>query len=757
MTTISLTVTGMTCGACANRVQGALNQLDEVEASVNYATGRARATVGPGVEVSALVAAVEKAGYGAVPLAPREAAPGDLEARRVRHLWPRLAVAMLVCAPLGDLSFEFVLAPQLRFPGWQWLLVALTLPVVTWCAWPFHRAAWRAFRHRTTTMDTLVSVGVIAAAAWSVYTMFFAHADRGTHSAWGLLFRPSGSIYLDVCAGVTTFVLAGRLAEAQSKRSAGEALRALAASGSRTVQLLRQDGTEVAIDVDDLEPGDLFVVRPGEKVATDGEVVGGFAGVDTSAMTGESALATAEAGSSVLAGTVALDGRLTVRATCRADEAAVAQLVDLVERASSEKAAVQRLADRISGVFVPTVIGLAVVTFVVWLVATGSALKAFDPGLAVLIIACPCALGLATPMALMVAAGQGARLGVFVKSQQALESARRIDTVVFDKTGTLTLGEMTVGDVAVAATEDRTRVARYAAAVERGSEHAVANAIVSYAERTVAAEETGRRALPLLGVTNVAPGAPMAEEFRALPGLGACGIVEGHAVLVGSHRLLSRHDLAPDEDLRRWSRKLEAAGATCVFVAVDGEVAGGFALHDTVKPTAAAAVSALHDMNLRTVLLSGDNLAAAEAAAAAVGITEVIAEVLPADKAATIAELRAAGRSVAMVGDGVNDAPALASADLGLAVVSGSDVALDAADVIILGDDLRAVPDAVRLARATLTTIHGNLAWAFGYNVAAIPLAAAGLLNPLIAGAAMALSSLFVVSNSLRLRRVGPA
>ncbi|WP_328829638.1 heavy metal translocating P-type ATPase [Nocardioides acrostichi] len=739
--TVVLTVTGMTCGACAVRVQRKLGKLDGVQAAVNYATGRARVSVPAGLEVGVLVEAVEKAGYGAEPLgAGGTRADAGAQRDAVRSLWPRLAVAMLLCAPLGDLSFEMVLAPQLRFPGWQWLLLALTLPLVTWCAWPFHRAAVRAARHRTTSMDTLVSLGLVAATGWSVYTMFFVDADTEGVSAWGLLFRPSGSIYLDVCAGVTTFVLAGRLAEARSKQSAGEALRELASARQRDVSLLLPDGTEQRVPVEALDEGDLFVVRPGEQVATDGEVIDGLAGVDAHAMTGESALATAETGSSVLGGTTAVDGRLTVRATRRAAESAVAQLVELVERAQGEKAAVQRLADRVSSVFVPTVIALAVATWAVWMLATGSLVRSFDPALSVLIIACPCALGLATPMALMVAAGRGARLGVFVKSQQALESARAIDTVVLDKTGTLTHGAMTVREVEVAATDglEPEGLLRLAAAVEQDAEHAVARGIVAHASS---------RGLDL----------PTVDEFATMPGLGARGIAAGHAVLVGSPRLLARGDLALGEPLERWHAQRAAEGATVVFVVVDGEVAGGIALTDTVRPSAAAAVAELHALGLRTVLLSGDHEAAVRATADAVGIDEVLAEVLPADKAQAVADLRTAGRSVAMVGDGINDAPALAGSDLGLAMIDGTEVAMEAADVLVLGEDLQAVPDAVRLARATLRTIRGNLVWAFGYNVAALPLAAAGLLNPLVAAAAMALSSLLVVTNSLRLRSVGGA
>jgi heavy metal translocating P-type ATPase len=730
---VDLTIGGMTCGSCANRVQRALNKVDGVTATVNYATSRARVRYGLGVNVDDLVAAVSRAGYRAAPVGPPDAG-NDPERARIRLLWPRLVVAVLLAAPLGDLSIVFVIAPSTRFPGWQWLLLAMTLPVATWCAWPFHRAAFIAAKHRTTSMDTLISLGVICASAWSLYTIFFRQVSTASvHGAWGLLFKPSGSIYLDVVAGVTVFVLAGRLAEAHAKQKAGVALRRLATSGVKAVCVLDADGGERFISVDDLCVGDVFVVRPGETIATDGVVVAGAAGVDTSAMTGEFAPGEVSKGDVVLGGTRSIDGRLVVRATHTGSDTALARLIELVERAQSEKAAIQRLADRISAVFVPTVIGLSLCTFAGWLLATGTLVDAFGPALSVLIIACPCALGLATPTALLVSAGRGAQLGIFVKSQQALESARVIDTVVFDKTGTLTRGEMVVREVWRAGDIPAEELAQLAGAVEAGSEHAIASAITSYAR-------TSDAALPGVGL------------FRALPGLGARGIVDGRNVVVGSARLLDEQGLDVPPGAKAWRHAAEGQGRTTVLVAVDGVVVGGMALTDEIKPSAAGAIAALRALGLRTVMLTGDSEATGAWVAAQVGIDEVIAHVLPADKEAAIAGLQDAGRRVAMVGDGINDGPALARANLGLAVIEGADVALDAADMILVRDDLHVVPTAIRLARATLGTIRGNLAWAFGYNVAALPLAAAGLLNPLIAAAAMALSSLLVVSNSLRLR-----
>ncbi|HVV12001.1 heavy metal translocating P-type ATPase [Amycolatopsis sp.] len=735
---VELAIGGMTCAACAARVERRLNKLDGVSARVNFATERA--TVEAAVPVERLVEQVEAAGYSATPLRRDDADPADRQAaERVRGLWRRLVVALLVGVPMADLSFTLALVPSLRFPGWPWLVLALTAPVVGWCAWPFHRKAIVAARHGGSSMDTLVSLGIIAATCWSVYTMFWhGTASQPTDGVWGLVLRPGGSIYLDVAVGVTIFVLAGRLFEAKAKRSAGGALRALAALGANDVAVLGEDGAERRIPVDALRVGDRFVVRPGETIATDGEVTDGACAVDASSMTGESIPAETGPGDPVVGGTIALGGRLVVRATRVGADTQLAQLVHLVERAQNEKAAVQRLADRVSGVFVPVVITLAVGTFAVWLGLAGSPERAFSAGLAVLIIACPCALGLATPTALMVASGRGAQLGVFLKSLQALESARAIDTVVLDKTGTLTTGQLTLAGLEVTAAATREQVLREAGAVEHASEHVIAQAVAAAARA-----ECGEL--------------PVVTGFRALPGLGASGVVEGRDILVGSVRLLADHGISLPADLVETREKWEAAGRTCVAVAADGAAAGLIAVADTVRPHAAQAVADLHALGLRTVLLTGDNAATARAVAAEVGIDDVVAEVLPADKAAAIERLRHEGRVVAMVGDGVNDAPALARADLGLALVTGTDVALGAADVILVRTELDVVPCAIRLARATLRTIRGNLWWAFGYNVAALPIAALGLLNPLIAGAAMAFSSLFVVSNSLRLRRFGAA
>ncbi|MGH3438914.1 MAG: heavy metal translocating P-type ATPase, partial [Sciscionella sp.] len=666
---------------------------------------------------------------------PNEPNPADEPGSdRVRYLWRRLVVALLLGTPLGDLSITLALVPSLRFTGWQWVLLAMTIPVVTWSAWPFHHKAFTAARHGTSSMDTLVSLGVIASTCWSLYTIFGNNgAGEPTDGVWGLIFAPGGSVYLDVAAGVTTFVLAGRLFEAKAKRSAGGALRALAALGARDVAVLREDEREHRIPIDQLRVDDRFVVRPGETIATDGEVLAGACAVDTSAMTGESMPSEVSEGDAVTGGTVALSGMLVVRAARVGTDTQLSQLVRLVERAQTDKAAVQRLADRISGVFVPTVVTLAALTFVGWFLASGSAQQAFSTGLAVLIIACPCALGLATPTALLVASGRGAQLGVFIKGHQALESARAIDTVVLDKTGTLTEGRMSVVDLRAVGGVARATLLGYAAAVENASEHVVARAISA-----VASEELAQL--------------PAVTGFRSLAGLGAGGSVDGHQVLIGSSKLFADNGVAVPEELATPLADWERAGRTTVLVAADDVAIGALALADTVKPSAAPAVAALRKLGMRTVLLTGDNSGTARAVAEEVGIDEVVADVLPSDKAVVIEKLRAEGRTVAMVGDGVNDAPALAGANLGLAVVTGTDVALGAADLILVRDNLDVVPTAIRLARATLGTIRGNLAWAFGYNLAALPLAAFGLLNPLIAAGAMALSSLLVVSNSLRLR-----
>ncbi|MEU0529044.1 heavy metal translocating P-type ATPase [Amycolatopsis tolypomycina] len=730
MTTVSpglrraeLAIGGMTCASCAARVERKLNKLDGVTASVNYATERA--VVHTAVPDEVLVDEVTRAGYRAEVLTRRKR-PGR-PADDVRRLWRRLVAALLLGVPAADLSFTLALVPSLRFPGWQAVVLALGLPVVTWCAWPFHAKAAAALRQRTTSMDTLVSTGIAAATAWSGYAMFRPTAATDT-GGWGLLLRPSGSLYLDVAVGVTIFVLAGRLYESKARRASGDALRALGELGAKDVTLLDDRGTERLVPSSDLRVGDCFVVRPGEAIATDGVVVSGTCAVDGSAMTGESVPREVVAGEPVLGATVAIGGRIVVRATSVGDETRLGRLTRLVEEALFEKARVQRVADRISAVFVPVVLLLAVATFAVWFAVGDRAEPAFGAGLAVLIIACPCALGLATPTAMLVASGRGAQLGVFLKGHRAIEAARAVDTVVLDKTGTVTTGRM-----AVAGLYPDGEVLRFAAAVEQASEHLIAAAIVAEARKTIG-------------------DLPSVTGFGALPGLGAHGEVAGHEVVVGSLRLLTESAVTVPAGVRAEATRFESEGFGVVAVARDGVAIGVLAIADTIRPGAAEAVAELHDLGLRTILLTGDRRPTARAVAGQLGITEVIAEVLPDEKAAVIDRLRREGRTVAMVGDGINDAPALAGADLGFALVTGTDVAANAADVVLVGTDLTVLARAVRLARATLRTIRGNLWWAFGYNVAAIPIAAAGLLNPLISAAAMAASSLFVVSNSLRLR-----
>jgi len=733
---VGLTVQGMTCAACAARIERKLNRLDGVVAVVNYATGQARVTAPVGMPAVALVGAVEEAGYSAtvIPAEP-QAAEAGADADQARYLFRRLALALAFYIPLTDLSVQLSLFPAFRFPGWQWLLVALAVPVALWAAWPFHRAALRGLRHGTLSMDTLVSLGVIAACGWSVYAMFA--LDRGPSKVSGwyeLLHASGGGIYLEVAASVTTFLLAGRFYEARARRLAGDAMRELAAAGAKDVCVVEDDGTERRIPVAGLRAGQRFVVRPGERIAADGQVLSGQSAVDTSMMTGESVPADVGEGDQVTAGTIAVGGRLVVRAVKVGRDTQLAHLIALVERAQTEKAAVQRLADRIAGVFVPSVLVLAAVTLSAWLLAGAPAQRAFSAALAVLIIACPCALGLATPAALMVACGRGAQLGIFIKGYRALESSRAVDTVVLDKTGTVTTGVMEVTAVLPGPGTSRETLLRRAGAVENASEHAVAAAISAAARA-----ELG----PLPEVTG----------FEALPGLGARGTTDGLEILVGRERLLRDRGIAVPEGLDDAFRPWQRAGGTMVLAGWDGQVHGALAVADTVKPSAAAAVARMHALGLRTLLVTGDSESAARSAAAQAGIDEVIAGALPADKVSVLRDLRADGATVAMVGDGINDGPALAAADLGLALGSGTDVAITAADLILLRDDLGAVPDGIGLARATFTTIRRNIIWAFGYNVAAIPLAAAGLLNPIIAAAAMALSSAFVVWNSVRLRR----
>ncbi len=648
-------------------------------------------------------------------------------------------MALVFFVPLSDLSVQLSLFPAFRFAGWQWVLLALAVPVAGWAAWPFHAAALKTARHGSASMDTLVSLGIAAACGWSVYAMFVLDTGRARTSAWQLLIHASGGgIYLEVAASVTTFLLAGRWYEARARRDAGNAMRALAAAGAKDASVLNADGTERQVPVAQLRPGDRFVARPGERIAADGAVEFGESAVDTSMMTGESVPAEAVAGDTVTAGTVVVSGRLVVAATRTGDDTQLAHLIALVDRAQAGKSAAQRLADRICGVFVPAVLAAAVLTLGGWLLAGAPAERAVSACLAVLIIACPCALGLATPAALVVACGRGAELGIFIKGYQALESSRSVDMVLLDKTGTITTGMLAVTGVQPAAGTGRDVLLRRLGAVEDPSGHPVAAAVTSLARA-----EVGQL--------------PRATGFSAQPGLGVCGVVEGTEVTAGRQRLLRERGLTVPEPLASQCAEWEQAGRTVVLAGWDGQARGGVAVADTIKPSAAAAVTRLRGLGLRTVLLTGDSETVARAIAAEAGIDEVIAGALPGDKAAVVSELQAQGWRVAMAGDGINDAPALAQADLGLALGSGTDVAISAADLILLRDDLAVVPEAISLARATLAVIRRNLAWAFGYNIAAIPLAAAGFLNPLIAGAAMAASSAFVVASSVRLRRFGRA
>lgn len=634
------------------------------------------------------------------------------------------------------------MVPALQFDNWQWLSLTLAAPVVVWGALPFHRAAWTNARHGAATMDTLVSVGTGAAFAWSLWALFFGHAGMpGMRHGFTLFTVQTGTvqrtdgasaIYLEVAAGVVAFILLGRYLEARSKRKAGAALKALLHLGAKDVAVLR-DGAEVRIPVSALTVGDRFVVRPGEKIATDGTVVEGSSAVDASMLTGESVPVEVTVGDPVTGATVNTSGRLVVRATQVGADTQLARMATLVEQAQNGKAQVQRLADRIAAVFVPVVLLLALGTWVTWLLITDDPTAAFTAAVAVLIIACPCALGLATPTALLVGTGRGAQLGILIKGPEVLESTRRVDTVVLDKTGTVTTGRMTLAGVHPAEGTDERELLRLAGSLEHASEHPIARAIAA-------------------GAAERAGSLPVPEDFRALAGLGVQGVVDGHAVLVGREQLLADWEITLPGELARAKADAEAEGSTAVLVAWDGAARGVLTVADAIKETSAEAVSRLRELGLTPVLLTGDNRAVAETVARAVGIDEVIAEVLPQDKVDVVRRLQAEGRTVAMVGDGVNDAAALAQADLGLAMGTGTDAAIEAGDLTLVRGDLRVAADAIRLSRRTLATIKGNLFWAFGYNVAALPLAAAGLLNPMIAGAAMAFSSVFVVSNSLRLR-----
>ena len=725
-----LIVEGMTCGACANRVERALRKVDGVQASVNYATGRAAVTHPAGVRPDDLVAVIERAGYTARPPEPDPAEEDADHNREQAALLQRLAVCAALSAPVIALS----MAPDLQFPLWQWTALGLTAPVAVWGALPFHRAALANLRHGAATMDTLVSVGTLAAFVWSVYAMVLGTAGGpGYTHAFELTVAPTdgaGQVYLEVAAGVTTFVLAGRFLEARARRRSVAALRGLLALAATDARVLR-DGREHRVPADRLAVGDMFVVRPGEKIAGDGVVVEGSAAVDTAAITGEPVPVDVTSGADVVGGCIALDGRLVVRATRVGADTQLARTAALVERAQNEKAAVQRLADRVCGEFVPTVLMLAAATWGFWSGAGAGAGTAFAAATAVLIVACPCALGLATPTALLVGTGRAAQLGVLVTGPAVLESTRRVDTVVLDKTGTVTTGEMSVVDVVPAAGESLDAVLAVAGALADTSTHPVAQAVARHAGR----------------------GAVAVHDVVALDGLGVQGRTTDGEVLLGRPRLLQERGIELPEELTAALAEAAAAGRSAVALAWAGRARAVAVVADTVRPTSAAAVAELRRLGLEPVLVTGDGPGAARAVADAVGITTVVADALPTEKVDVVARLQAEGKVVAMVGDGVNDAAALAKADLGMAMGTGTQIAISAADITLVRADLTAAVDAVRLSRRTLGVIKGNLVWAFGYNVVALPVAAAGMLHPMLAGATMAASSVFVVTNSLRLAR----
>ncbi|GAA1629275.1 heavy metal translocating P-type ATPase [Leucobacter chromiireducens] len=734
---VELEIGGMTCASCAMRIEKKLNKLEGVTATVNYATEKAKVTVPEGYDPELLISEVEKTGYtAALPKPPNErrgaadAEPGeDPELISLRH---RLIGSVILTVPV----IAMAMVPAWQFMYWQWASLALAAPVIVWGAWPFHKAAWANLKQGAATMDTLISMGTSAAFLWSLYALFFGTAGvPGMTHPFEFALAPSdgaANIYLEVGAGVTMFILAGRYFEKRSKKQAGAALRALLELGAKEVSVLR-GGVETQIPVEDLSVGDEFIVRPGEKIATDGVVVSGTSAVDASMLTGESVPVEVAEGDTVTGATTNAGGRLVVRATRIGSDTQLAQMAKLVEDAQTGKAEVQRLADRISGVFVPIVIVIAAIALGGWLGAGFPVSAAFTAAVAVLVIACPCALGLATPTALLVGTGRGAQMGVLIKGPEVLESTRKVDTVVLDKTGTVTTGKMTLVDVVLEPGVDRAELLRLAGALEDASEHPIAQAIAKGAT-----QEVGALAAP--------------EDFANIAGKGVQGVVDGHAVLVGREALLAEWSQQLSPELAATKARAEGEGKTVVAVGWDGEARGILIVSDTVKATSAEAIVQLKALGLTPVLLTGDNEAVARHIAAEVGIDEVIAEVLPQDKVDVVTRLQAEGKVVAMIGDGVNDAPALAQADLGLAMGTGADVAIEASDITLVRGDLRSAVDAIRLSRKTLSTIKTNLFWAFAYNVAAIPVAALGMLNPMLAGAAMALSSVFVVGNSLRLR-----
>ncbi|WP_460944807.1 heavy metal translocating P-type ATPase [Okibacterium endophyticum] len=736
---IELVIGGMTCASCANRIEKKLNKLDGVQATVNYATEKAKVTVPDGYDPVLLIAVVEKTGYTAALPQPKnaqaaqsaggEADESDPELTSLRH---RLIGSIVLTVPV----IAMAMVPALQFTYWQWASLALAAPVIIWAAWPFHKAAWTNLKHGTATMDTLISMGTSVALLWSLYALFFGTAGTpGMTHPFEFTIAPSdgaANIYLEVGAGVTMFILAGRYFEKRSKRQAGAALRALLELGAKEVSVLR-DGAEVKIPTDELLVGDEFIVRPGEKIATDGTVVSGTSAVDASMLTGESVPVEVGEGDAVTGATVNAGGRLVVRATRVGSDTQLAQMAKLVDDAQTGKAEVQRLADRISGVFVPIVIVVAFVTLGAWLGAGFPVAAAFTAAVAVLVIACPCALGLATPTALLVGTGRGAQMGILIKGPEVLESTRKVDTVVLDKTGTVTTGKMTLVDVITEPGVDRGELLRFAGALEDASEHPIAQAIAK-------------------GATQEVGQLPTPEDFANVEGKGVQGIIDGTPVVVGRESLLADWSQRLSREVASAKARAEGEGKTVVAIGWDGQARGILVVADTVKPTSAEAIAQLKEIGLTPVLLTGDNEAVARQIASEVGIEQVIAEVLPKDKVDVVARLQQVGKIVAMIGDGVNDAPALAQADLGLAMGTGTDVAIEASDITLVRGDLRSAVDAIRLSRKTLSTIKTNLFWAFAYNTAAIPVAALGMLNPMLAGAAMAFSSVFVVGNSLRLR-----